>query len=1186
LVLERGLQAGGRHDGPSSGHRNEGSMATGGYCGEEMSKRSMQKSPVFRLTPMQEGMLFHCLASPRSGVDVVQIIGKLREELDIPAFRRAWQRLVDRHEALRLRFTWDEEANARQFPLPQATLAFELRDWRGVASPEQERQFECFLDEDRSRGFDPGADLLIRVALFHLGDSVYRLVWTLWHGILDGRSCLSLLLELFCFYEAFQRGEAVDLPLPRSYTEYTEWLASRDTEFASPFWKQYLADFDEPTTVNISVPRAGQQGESFGRHEIRIPQPVASQLKAAAKAYGVTMNTMLQGAWALVLSQYSGKDDVLFGTTRACRKAAFDGDGSGDGIIGLLTNTVPMRIRIPLQAEVSSWLRELRAQQLAMRPYEHSPLVEVQACTGVRSDRRLFDSILAYDNQMIDSILQSRGGVWLSRRFDQRLQSGYPLTVEGFGGSQLSLAINNDRALVDDPTARRMLAYLVRALEALAAHPETALAQLPLVPEEERRLLLEEWNRTGQPYPENCTIQKSFEEQAAKSPGAPALTCRGETWTYRELDHRAEKIARRLRAEGAGPESVIGICMERSLDLIAGMLGILKSGAAYLPLDPMYPNERLAVMIEDARPILVLTKDGTQDRCSGVNVRILSVDGESFSSSVHEFSDLPHQDPAGGCLAYLIYTSGSTGKPKGVMVEHRNVMNFFSGMDEILGREPGVWLAVASVSFDISVLELWWSLTRGYHVVLWPGLESEEGASIPDLIRRHAVTHMQSVPSFLRMVIARPGAVESLAMLRTLFIGGEAVPPALIRDLGLCSSRRILDGYGPTETTVISTTWEIEPGAETIAIGRPIANTQLYVLDEHRRIVPVGVVGELCIGGAGVARGYLNRPELCDEKFIPNPFSGIAGDRLYRTGDLVRFRSDGALEYAGRSDEQVKIRGHRVELGEIEAVLGRHPDVRAAAVDAQDGPSGEMRLVAYAVPGKAGLPPPKELREWMGRELPAYMVPAFFVPLDTMPLNSNANPIPRKGHPPPWRRSSWRSGVKRSASVMCRSTRISSISAAIPSPRFRWWWRSSRNSASNYRSMCCSRRPPWRDLQTSSAHCSATGRVPRRTSRGDSSFSGRRPLRNAGCSQSGNACLKNVRLDSMTTFSIWKEPRSCLTGWWRKSATNSEILRKAFLRFSRTRPSKLWPASSRTTWKLRFPWSSACSPAATKFRCS
>jgi amino acid adenylation domain-containing protein len=942
----------------------------------------------YHLTPMQQGMLYHRLIAPRSGIDVVQVVGTLLEPLDLQQFRKAWQRIVDRHESLRMRVRIESDGVVRQFPLEHVMLPVVEIDWSHYPLEKRERLLGDFLEEDRLRGFDPRVETTIRVKLFRFASEDYRMVFTWWHGTLDGRSNLILIRELFTCYDALRCGREIVLPLPRSFTEYTEWLAGCDAAAAIPYWTELLEGFTTPTPMGNNRLLSAQQNSNRGKRELSLPLDLTERLHAAVKEQGITMNTLLHGAWALVLGSYSGEEDVVFGAIRNCRRSAFDGDGTGAGIVGTLINTVPVRIKMPGELRVRDWLKGLRAQSLAMRPYELSSLVAVQACSGVPADYRLFDSVMVYEYRQLDAELRAEGEDWPHRSFDMRgVETGYPVTLIAFGYPRLKLMMLHDHAIIDDQTARRMLEHFAMALRSLAESADALLSEINVLPEAEQHLVLREWNRTSCPFDAEGSIQRSFNKQVERTPEAPALSSHGETWTYRQLDQRAEAIARMLRKVGARPETVVGICMERSLDLVAGMLGILKSGAAYLPLDPSYPSDRINFMIRDAQPLLVVTSRSTDARLSAAGVLTMCLCDETVLCSADAFPDSSEEGLGGHDLAYLIYTSGSTGKPKGVMVEHRNVMNYYAGMDAILDRETGIWLAVTSVSFDPSVLDLFWPLTRGSHVVLWPGVE--QIGTIPGLIREYGVTHMFCVPSFLRLLLMLPGATEALKTLRCIVSGGEPLTQGLIRDLRLSDTLRFVNIYGPTETTVASTAWKVETETEPIPIGPPLANTQVYVLDRHRRPVPVGTVGELYIGGEGVARGYLRRPELTAERFLPNPFGGNADELMYRTGDLVRYRSDGALEYIGRSDNQVKIRGHRMELGEIEAVLGRNPALRAAVVDVQDGADGGKRLVAYVVPKPEGMPQVKEIREWLGREIPEYMVPSAFIVLDELPRTPN-----------------------------------------------------------------------------------------------------------------------------------------------------------------------------------------------------
>lgn len=489
------------------------------------------------------------------------------------------------------------------------------------------------------------------------------------------------------------------------------------------------------------------------------------------------------------------------------------------------------------------------------------------------------------------------------------------------------------------------------------------------------------------PYRDTTCVHQWFEEQVARTPDATAVNFREQALNYRELNERANRLAARLRELGAAPDGIVALCLDRSLEMMVGVMGILKSGAAYLPLDPAFPLERQRFMLEDSGAPIVVTEERLAARFADSRVRLV------FTRSVWDgpaVVPLPVSPVEATNLAYVIYTSGSTGKPKGVMVEHRQISNFFAGMDQVIGPEPGVWLAVTSISFDISVLELFWTLARGFRIVLQADSEklaSSGDYSVAAQIAKHEVTHLQCTPSMARLLISSVESLESLRGLRRLMLGGEALPPGLVSQLRRVVSGEIFNLYGPTETTVWSTAYRVVSDATVIPIGRPIANTQIYILDEHLQPAPLGAPGELYIGGAGVTRGYLNQPELTAERFLPDPFVESTM-RIYRTGDLARYRPDGDIEFMGRIDNQVKILGFRIEPEEIEAVLGQHPGIRAIAVVARDDVPGEKRLVAWLVTSDRSVTI-DEIRDYAQHRLPSHMVPSAFLMVDTLPQTPN-----------------------------------------------------------------------------------------------------------------------------------------------------------------------------------------------------
>lgn len=506
--------------------------------------------------------------------------------------------------------------------------------------------------------------------------------------------------------------------------------------------------------------------------------------------------------------------------------------------------------------------------------------------------------------------------------------------------------------------------------------------------------LADSYNKTDTEYPRESTIAHLFEQQAARTPDMVAVVSAGTSLTYRELDQRSNQLARYLQQLGVGPDTLVGIAVERSSEMLIGLLAILKAGGAYVPLDPSYPVQRIALMVEDSGATVILTSERTRSCLGRVPGSILSIDGDAAAIAAMNADSVPSA-ANGQNLAYVIYTSGSTGKPKGVMIEHHNVVNFFTGMDRAIGAEPGVWLAVTSISFDISVLELFWTLTRGFKVIL----HGDEGVqTIPDEIRRHGVTHLQSTPSLARMIALNPDGLASLGQLKKLFLGGEALPVSLVRQLRSAFHGEMFNMYGPTETTIWSTICPITSDSDVIPIGRPIANTQVYVLDSSLQPVPSGETGDLYIGGDGVVRGYWQRSELTAERFPLNPFR--PGTHMYRTGDFARFLPDGNLEFLGRADFQVKLRGFRIEFGEIEAALESQPAIGQAVVVAVEFKPEDKRLVAYVVPKPGITLKFSTLREALAVTLPEYMVPSVFVPLSGFPLTPNGK-IDRKALPYP-----------------------------------------------------------------------------------------------------------------------------------------------------------------------------------------
>ena len=1327
----------------------------------------------YTLSPTQRGMLFRELSAPRSGVDLGQLVGTIRETLNIDAFRLAWQGVARRHPVFRTAFRWEGLREPMQDVYQAVELPFRSEDWRGVPPAAQTERLAQFLEEDRRAGFDPRTPPITRVAVFRMAEDDYRCVWTFHHLVLDGPSVAIALLDLFAIYEASLRGEDEDPPMPRPFRDYIEWISRHDGSGDERYWRALLAGFKVPTSTPRTLGRPSAPGVRGPRRaaETRLSAASTAALRAFTERHRLTLAAVLQGAWALLLSRYTGEEDVVFGLARSARETV---DGAAP-IVGVFMNTLPVRTAVKPDLALVPWLEALRTQTVRTRDHEHTPLADVQRWCDLPEGQSLFESTLVLDRARLDTVLRAHGESWANREFELLDDSGYPLTLTGYMESELCLELSYDQDRLDNGAADRLLDHLATLLLAMARGEARTLKELPLLTEAERHRQLVEWNATAKNLPAIC-IHRFIEQQAARTPDTVAVIFENRELTYREVNSRANALARRLQGLGVGPEVLVGICATRSLEMVVALLGVLKAGGAYVPLDPSYPKERLAFMLRDAAPRVLLTQQQLMANLPPYDGPILSLEGVTRATG-----DEPNLESGvtPEHLAYVIYTSGSTGKPKGVMVEHRQVANFFAAMDERIGPEPGgVWLAVTSVSFDISVLELLWTLARGFRVVvhadprpdsapstasspaihdlefslcyfasdagdghdayhllregvrfadrhgfaavwtperhfhafggpfpnpavtsaaiaaitervriragsvvlplhdpirvveewavvdnlsegrvgisfasgwhpedfvlaperyadrkermyrdidtvrrLWRGetisapgplettvqvrtlprprqgelpvwitsagsretferagamgvnvlthllgqtieelrdkiaayraawsreghgpgrghvtlmahtfvgdddasvreivrtpminylrssvslikgfsgmwtarrraalgataagdefqrlsppdledllgfafdryfetgglfgspatclqmvdalrqvgvdeiaclidfgvdpervlkhldhldrvkMEASRGVAptdyaLPAQIRRHGVTHLQCTPSAARMLLAESETRRALAGLKTLLVGGESLPASLAAELRAAVPGVVLNMYGPTETTVWSSTHRVEQEPDTVPIGRPIANTTFYVVDRDLQPVPVGVSGELFIGGAGVARGYLRRPDLTAERFVPNPFVDDPGARLYRTGDIVCWREDGTLEYQGRLDDQVKVRGHRIELGEIETVLSQHPGVRAAAVTARsDTAAGDVMLVAYVVPRTAAPSTPGELRAYLAERLPAVMVPSVYVTVAALPLTPSRK-IDRGALPPPER---------------------------------------------------------------------------------------------------------------------------------------------------------------------------------------
>ena len=679
----------------------------------------------YPLSPVQAGMLFNRLNAPASGVDIEQMIAGLPEELEVAALEQAWRLVVERHAALRTSFSWGGPGEPEQLVSPAVSLPFVVHDWRETPRAEQDQRLEGFLAEDRRQGFDLSRAPLLRLALFRRGDADHQLVWTFFHGILDGGSFVAIVNEVFAVYEALRRGETPSTPAPLPYRAHIEWLQGElraKAEAARAFWHARLEGFAAPHVLTTTRP-SSDSGAPRGHAErsFRLSRAETERLRAFGRSNDLTLNTFVQGAWALVLAASTGEDDVVFGATRACRRTSVPG---AEGMAGLFINTLPLRLTIDAAVSASDFLRGVRDRHREVRAFEHTPLADVLAASDLSNDQHLFESIIVFNERLMEAAMQAQGGAWARRTFRWIEQTNFPITLFGYAEDELLLKLSYARARLEDEAATRLTERLRAVLTALAANPEVTLGELPTLAPAERALVVERWNQTTLALVEGARcVHQLFEAQAAATPDAVAVVYRDARLTYRELDQRADALARTLQARGVGPDVLVGLFVDRSLEMVIGLLGILKAGGAYVPLDPEYPTDRIAMMLEDSKVRVIVTRPALRSALpprAGTEIVLLDASETPGAPSPLTRTVAPHN------LAYVIFTSGSTGRPKGVMIEHRNVINFFAGMDARIGDRStastagrrGVWLAVTSISFDISVLELLWTLARGFEVVV------------------------------------------------------------------------------------------------------------------------------------------------------------------------------------------------------------------------------------------------------------------------------------------------------------------------------------------------------------------------------------------------------------------------------------------------------------------------------------
>ncbi|MDB9527412.1 amino acid adenylation domain-containing protein [Oscillatoria sp. CS-180] len=979
---------------------------------------------LYPLSPVQQGILFHTLYAPESSSYFNQLSATLRGRLNVPAFQQAWQQMIERHPALRSTIHWEDLETPLQQVHRRVVLPWVEVDWRHLSPSEQQRQLDATMQADRSRGFALDQAPLMRCFLARIEEEAYRIVWSFHHLLTDGW-CLSIMLrEVLAFYTA---GDQLPLlPIAPPYRHYLTWLQAQATQHAQIYWQEQLQGFTAPTQLGLerTGDRSGDRSDAadFRQAQRLLSVNLTQALRQVAQQHRLTLNTVIQGAWAMVLAGYSGSTDVVFGATVSGRPTDL---ANADQMVGVFINTLPVRVRVAAE-QLLPWLQALQLQQVEQQRYAYSSLVDIQGCSEVPRGVPLFETILVFENYPFDAPLGSEASGLAVEAIQGFEPTHYPLTLVVVPEPVLSFHMTYDAARFAPDVIDRLLIHMQTVLSAIAKQPNRGLGEFSLLTVEERQHILFGWNETTVPPSPDRSFLDQFAAQVARTPDAVAIAAIDQRLSYAELDSQSNQLAHYLRRQGVGIDIPVGLCLQRSPLMAVALLGVLKAGGAYVPLDPTYPQERLAWMIDDVGMSVLLTQTSLRDKLPATAPVICLETAASLIAQ--EPVSAPSISLSLESLFYIIYTSGSTGRPKGIALPHRAIANLMQWHIDTLSQGVGV-LQFASLSFDASIHEMFAAWATGGTLHLLPEDSRFDPEALADFLAQHPIEKVilpvVLLQQWTRVMALRP----EWPVPREIITTGEQLQiNQTIRDFFLAHPDcRLHNHYGPSETHVVTALTLTDapqdwPGYP--AIGTPIAQTEIYILDHRMQPVPIGVSGDLYIGGANLSRGYWQRPDLTASKFIPHPYSREPGARLYATGDLARYDATGQIEFLGRLDHQVKVRGFRVELGEIEAVMNHHPRVHQAVVAVQGSHAEEKRLIAYWVPRSAAItaaaiasdggeektiaPANRVLsgeraelngalssesetaiRQYLQQQLPDYMVPQRLICLQQLPLTPN-----------------------------------------------------------------------------------------------------------------------------------------------------------------------------------------------------
>lgn len=954
---------------------------------------------IYKLTPMQQGMLFHHLLEKNSGAYFEQARFELKGQFNVQQFENSFKRLIARHAVLRTNFYNFKEELPIQVVFKQRPYEFEYEDLSHYSQQDVEDRMATILLEDKVRGFNLGEDPLLRMKVIRISQQEYILLWSFHHIIMDGWCMPLVIQEVFETYASLDEKAIPELPEVVPYSRYIQWLEQQDTQSSSAYWNKYLEGYNQQTNLpEIQVQNRTEQYVPQ-KLEFALGEMLTQKLERIAKQNRVTLNIVIQSAWGLVLQRYNNNQDVVFGSVVSGRPSQIEGI---ENMVGLFINTVPTRIQTQPNDTFTDVIKRQQQMQLDSHAHDFYPLYEIQAQSEQKQD--LISHIMVFENYPVEDHLNERE-VGKKDSFtitDVQMfeQTNYDFNLIIMPGQNLKMLYRYNANMHKTDTVTRIQEHLIEILKQVTEDPAMPIEHVEMITKHEKSLILDQWNNTVEPYSHTKLLHSVFEEKALLLPNQVALIFENQNMTYQELDHKANRLARTLRNLGVVPDQPVGIMVERSLEMVIGILAILKAGGAYVPIDPLFPEERIQYMIEDSGTKLILTHRVLENKFSLDTIQCVRLEEtESYhldDSSLENVVTPKH-------LAYIIYTSGSTGKPKGVMIEHRSAVHTLSQLEANYPMSLGdKFLLKTTITFDFSVPELFcWFFGQGTLMILPPNAEKDPKLLL-EIVDQNQITHLNLVPSMLNILVQYliEKKSQGFKTLKYLFACGETLPSKLVEEYYKVSPHAVLENiYGPTEATVYATrytTHASDAEMTQIPIGKPYNNVQIFILNASQLLVPIGVPGELYISGEGLARGYFNRDDITSEVFLSHPYQ--PGNRIYRTGDLARWSSNGNIEYLGRIDHQVKIRGHRIELGEVESQLAQIPSIQEVAVSAIKDIHGSYQLCAYFV--AQDLLKTSILREALGLKLPSYMVPSAFIQLTEMPHTPNGK-LDRKALPAP-----------------------------------------------------------------------------------------------------------------------------------------------------------------------------------------